>query len=332
MKSIALTLFFATAASMLLATSAPGDDGDDKAVRLIWFPRFSPDGKSLLTAHGSWEESEAGEARIFAVTDGEVQRVIKHPRGVRSVAWSSKGEFIVTGDYGGNVRTFNVKTGMELKKITKNSNAENIRLSSDDKTLVVSLGAGNIRIYDLPSYKERTNFLGVHNGGIWGMAMSPNDQLVATAGKDTFVNVFDLKKSKVVHKLKHPGEVNGVAFTPDNKYLATGCQDSSIRIFDVGTGEEEAMYRGHKNGPVTDMQFTSDGKIMASAGFDGTVKIWDTADIKNATLKKTLSGHTRPVFGVAISPDNLKLASAGWDNQVKMWDLKTGEELWTWKP
>jgi WD40 repeat protein len=330
MKSTTLTLFSATLLTILSASTAPADEPDND-VRRIWFPRFSPDGKTLVAAHGGWDNKDAGEVRLFNAKDGEVQRVIKNPRGVRSVAWSYQGTFIVAGDYGGDVRTFDVKTGKQLKRIANSKNAENVRLSSDDKMLAVSYGSGDVRIFDLPQYEERITFRAAHKGGIWGMALSPNDQFVATAGKDTFVNIIDLKKNKIIHKLKHPNEINGVAFAPDNKYLATGCLDSLIRIFDVSTGEELAKYKGHAHNTITDLAFTSDGKILASCGFDGTIRVWNTADIKDAKLKMTLSGHTGAVFGVAISPDNLWLASVGWDEQVKMWDLKTGEELWTWK-
>ena len=332
MKSIALPLFFVYAAAIVYGTTARAMDDDEKNVRLIWFPRFSPDGKTLLTAHGHWNKDDGGEARVFDAGDGTVLKVFKHPRRVRSAAWSSKGSFIVTGDYGGNVRTFELKTGKELNRIKNaNGNAENVRLSPDDTQLVVSYGSGNVRVFDLPDYSEFYTFRAVHKGGVWGMALSPNGQFAATAGKDMYATIIDLKKTKVLHKLKHPNEVNGVAFTPDNRYLATGCHDSHIRIYDVSTGEEYADFKGHTRDTVTDLQFTSDGKILVSSGIDGTVRIWDTSDLKTPKSKMTLAAHSGAAFGVAISPDNSRLATAGWDEHVKMWDLKTGELLWNWK-
>src|SRR5579872_4518277 len=128
MKSISLILFSATVATVLSGSLVRSDDGDDKVVQRIWFPRFSPDGKSVLAAHGGWDNKEGGEARLFNAKDGEVQKVIKHPRGVRSVAWSYQGTFFVTGDYGGDVRTFDLKSGKQLNKIANRSNAENVRL------------------------------------------------------------------------------------------------------------------------------------------------------------------------------------------------------------
>jgi WD40 repeat protein len=308
----------------------PADD-NPKAVHLCWFPRFSPDGSQVLCAHGNWEQKEGGEARLFSTNSGEVQHVFVHPRGVRSVAWSSKGTMLVTGSFWNGIRGFDLKSHRELFYIEKTWSAENLRISSDDKLLVVAFAIGDIRLYDLATRKETHLFFAAHDGAIWGMTLSPNDALVASGGKDNYANVFDLKTKKKVQSFKHPGEVNGVAFTPDNKYLVTGCSDKQIRAYDVATGELMGTYGGHIRGAVTDLQFTSDGKFLASAGVDGTVRIWDSSDLKNLTLKKTLKDHNNGVHGVAISPDDRYLVSAGWDEQVKMWDFKTGELLWTWK-
>jgi WD40 repeat protein len=310
---------------------APPPPSDTKVVKRVWFPRFSPDGALVLTAHGGWDKKEGGEARLLAAKDGTVRYVFPHPRGVRSVAWSPKGTLFVTGAYGAGIRGFDVKSQKELFHLAGDKSIDNVRITSDDKFLVASFGNGDVRLFDLATQKEVHHFDTVHEGGIWGMALAPNDGLLVTAGKDNFANVFDLTTRKRVHALKHPGEVNGVAFTPDSRYLATGCSDSRIRIFDAKTGERVSLIKGHERGSVTDLQFTSDGKLLASSGIDGTVHLWDTSDLKNPTEKQVLKGHTGFAFGVAISPDDRWLVSAGWDDQIKMWDLKTGEPVWTWK-
>src|SRR5436305_9027710 len=45
-------LFILTAYGATAASAAEEEKSAEKVVRLIWFPRFSPDGKWLLTAHG----------------------------------------------------------------------------------------------------------------------------------------------------------------------------------------------------------------------------------------------------------------------------------------
>src|SRR5438477_4454991 len=83
---------------------APPSPANTKVVRRIWFPRFSPDGSLVLTANGGWDKKEGGEARLYAAKDGAVRHVFPHPRGVRTVAWSPKGTFFVTGGYGFGLR------------------------------------------------------------------------------------------------------------------------------------------------------------------------------------------------------------------------------------
>lgn len=329
MKPIRLAPLLAALALLVSAPVAPADDA--KVVRKIWFPRFSPDGSLVVAAHGGWDKKEGGEARLFTAKDGKVSYVFPLPRGVRSVAWSPKGDFFVVGGYGFGIRGFDVKGQKELFHLAADQHIDNLRITSDGKLIAATFGAGDVHLYDVESRKEVHAFEAAHDGGIWGMALAPNDNLLATGGKDNFVQVFDLGTRKKLHSLKHPGEVNGLAFTPDSRHLATGCTDSRIRIFDMKTGDRVAMVKAHSGGSVTDLQFTSDGKLLASSGVDGTIRLTDVSDLKNPAEKKVLKAHTDRAFGVAISPDDRWLVSVGWDEQVKMWDLKTGEVVWMWK-
>lgn len=303
----------------------------EKTVRYIWFPRFSPDGKWLLSAHGSWEGAEGGEARMWDAADGKPKHVVKQPRGIRSVAWFPDSKSFVIGGYGGDLRTFETASGKLLHEVNLGTNIEGVCISSDASRLVATLGSGSVRLFELPSRKEIHVFKSAHKGGIWGMALSPDGKLLATAGKDTYVRIFDLTTLKKVQELPHPGEMNGVTFTPDNQRVLTGCTDGLIRVFDVTSGKPAGELKGHDRGSVTDLQFSSDGKLLASAGGDGTVRLWNTADLDHPKLQQTLREHESLVFGVAFSPDDALLASVDWNDKVLVWDLAKGAERWSWK-
>jgi WD40 repeat protein len=111
-----------TVAALCLSPGALSADGQEtqkagKAVRLVWFPRFSPDGTRLITAHGSWEAEEGGEVRVWEVETGKPKFVIPTDRGVRTVAWAPDGKSFMSGDYGGTIFVYNAETGKQTDQI-----------------------------------------------------------------------------------------------------------------------------------------------------------------------------------------------------------------------
>ena len=301
-----------------------------KPVSLIWFPRFSTDGKWLLSAHGHWDGRQGGEVRIWEVSTGKPIHVIVQPRGVRSVCWAPDSSYFVMGGYAGDMRAFDSATGKQLHEANLGTNIEGVAITYDEKRLVATLGSGSIKVFELPSYQEIQTIKSAHNGGIWGMCLSPGGKLVASCGRDTYVRIHDLTNYKKVFEFKHPGETNGVVFTPDNKRVLTGCTDGLIRVFDIESGKQVGELRGHEGGSVTDLQFTSDGKRLASCGGDRTVRLWNTADLTKPKLEQTFDGHDSLTFGVAFSPDDTLLASVDWADKIVVFDLKKGAERWSW--
>jgi WD40 repeat protein len=52
-------------------------------------------------------------------------------------------------------------------------------------------------------------------------------------------------------------------------------------------------------------------------------------DLPHPALVRTLTGHSYPVAGCAISPDGKKVVSASWDQTLKVWDLESGDQTAT---
>ncbi|HVX09980.1 MAG TPA: WD40 repeat domain-containing protein [Pirellulales bacterium] len=309
--------------------SEPRSDG--KIVHLVWFPRFSPDGKWLVTAHGSWNAPEGGEVRVWDAETGEPKFTIATDRGVRTVAWAPKGKSFVSGDWGGMLSFYDAETGQRTAEIKLPANVEVLQFSPDGQRLIAAVGNGSVHVYELPSKKELHTWKKLHRKGIWGMAISPDGKTLCTCGQDRLAHLLDMENFEVLHNLQHPADLNGAAFTIDNKYVLTGCSDSAIRVFDVETGDEVRRLLGHNRGSVTDLCFSPDGKQLVSCGMDRSVRIWDVNDIKQPKLTDTLDGSNEMVFGVAISPNGKRLAFGGWDDEIKVLDLGTKEEVWSWR-
>jgi len=172
-------------APTLAAENKKNDPQEEKTVRLVWFPRFSPDGNWLITAHGSWDSKEGGEVRVCEAETGKPKFVIPTQRGVRTVAWAPKEKFFVSGDYGGMISFYDAETGKRTDQMKVPGNVEVLQISPDGKRLMAAVGDGSVRIWELPGKKEVYAWKKLHKGGIWGMTLSTDGKTVAPAGRIT---------------------------------------------------------------------------------------------------------------------------------------------------
>jgi serine/threonine protein kinase len=152
-------------------------------------------------------------------------------------------------------------------------------------------------------------------------ALSPDGKLVASAGTDHSIKLWDFATGEERRTLQgHSGMVRFVAFSPDGRVLASAGMDRQIKLWDVATGTERRTLLGHTNG-VRSLAFSPDGGILGSGSWDRTIKLWEASTGKEI---RTLAGHTDFVKGIAFSADGAQLVSGSQDGTVRVWDLATG--------
>ncbi len=102
-----------------------------------------------------------------------------------------------------------------------------------------------------------------HDAAVNAIAYSPDGKLLASAGADNLVRIWDLANGHEVRTLAgHDAEVNAVVFSPDGKTLASGGAEPKIRLWNVADGKELRTFAGDGIGEITALVYSPDGKYL----------------------------------------------------------------------
>jgi WD40 repeat protein len=202
----------------------------------------------------------------------------------------------------------------------------------DQQTAMTPPPGGDVTYRDSPSAAARPahsparllRTLRQHTAGVRCLAFSPSGELLATAGDDHGVQLWQMPGGVHLRTITvGTRTVTGVAFSPDGQLLVTaGTGGRFLWLFDTANGTQVQKLAGHTTG-VFDVAFSPVGSFLASGGSDQTVRLWA---LGSASQARALTGHTGTVRSVAFSSDGGLLASGGSDQTVRLWTLPSGDQ------
>jgi WD40 repeat protein len=176
---------------------------------------------------------------------------------------------------------------------------------------------------NVPVTRPRVPFV-AHAGLVSGLALSPDGKLLASAGIDGRVRLWDVSgpAAKELGTFPRAGtEFQSVAFAPDDEYVVAGGvarNTAGVWRWDWKDGRvaEWGQYQGEKVG-VPALAFTPDGKRLAAA--IGPFVVAFKVAGRQAGAGEILKGHAAAVRAVAWSPDGKRLGSGGESGQILVW-------------
>ena len=167
----------------------------------------------------------------------------------------------------------------------------------------------------------------------WSIASDPRGSTVAVSGKDSRIQMVDLKQQKVVRTLEgHTDGVTFVRFDPAHR-LISASDDATIRIWDPDAGKLLETVPAHRS-LINAFAISPDGKWLVSVSSDKTIKLWELPGvIWKKDIATTENSGAAIAFLVGDSKSFLVSDWSGWlylyQGEAPDWKLRQKFRLGT---
>ncbi len=261
--------------------------------------------------------------KSFAQNIPELKVNTTHAESVNAVAFSSNGQFALSGSNDKTMKLWEPVSGREIRTFTGHTQGvTSVGFVPGGKQLVSGSWDKTLRLWDMATGKEIKTI--DYGNAIMSVHVSPDGKRVAAGGSSGLILIWDLATAKEIMRLEgHTGVVNKILFHPDKKHLLSAGTDNELKLWDISLGKPVRTYKGHTN-QVTVFDISPDGKLMLSGGMDNTVILWD---IFSGKQLKVFNKFGNNIASVKFSPDGKTFFTSAKFEAIKLWDVATGYEL-----
>lgn len=281
----------------------------------VSFLIFSPDGEKLAV-------STNASISIWNINTKQLLTTFEDPdqaEALRSIAFSPDGQYLACYSSNKkillwNLQNKNIETTLSYEKFSDFT--FDITFSPDGKQLISATGKQLI-LWDLNA--ETYTLLNGHTNNIWSVVFNAAGTLLASAGKDKMICVWDIDKCKKVGEFKtNNSDIRSLAFSANGKILVSGGgQDHSIYLWDVEHQKSIITLTDHVSFAQA-LTFGSNDHYLMAAN-DGDIYFWDMQSLSY----QNLPGHPAAICHVSFSSDKKSLISIDAQSISYTWDIQT---------
>uniref|UniRef100_N1QTR7 Uncharacterized protein n=1 Tax=Aegilops tauschii TaxID=37682 RepID=N1QTR7_AEGTA len=201
--------------------------------------------------------------------------------GGSDVVLSSDGQFALSGSWDGELRLWDLSTGLTTRRFVGHAkDVISVAFSVDNRQIVSASRDNTIKLWNTLGECKYTigGDMGGgegHTGWVSCVRFSPNIQqpTIVSGSWDKTVKVWNLTNCKLRSTLAgHGGYVNAVAVSPDGSLCASGGKDGVTLLWDLSEGKR--LYQLEAGSIIHALCF-SPNRYWLCAATEESVKIWD---------------------------------------------------------
>jgi WD40 repeat protein/uncharacterized caspase-like protein len=321
--------------------------GVDKTVRIwnvsqptylesggIYSVAFSPINSNIFATAGFdgkirlWLQSKSDNSKELIYT------LSGHQSTINEIKYSADGKILASVSADKTIKLWNTESGKLIETFQGHQAVINsIVLSNSSKqgkTILISGDEnGIIKLWQLENNTAKLikNLTG-HTDSVKTVAISPDNQYLASAGYDKTIKIWNLEGKLLQNINAHDLAITDLQFTSDGQTLASASWDNTIKLWQVQTSGKInptplKTLSGHQDGVIS-LLISKDGKLLVSASADRTIKLWQTQD---GSLIKTLQGHVSQINSIAFSNNEQSIISTDEQQGLFWWNLELNNLL-----
>jgi len=307
---------------------------------LLMDGEISPDGQTFAIGAGGstvrldlrgllvlYDTKTGTEIRRFGV-DG-----VAHTSSTSSVRFNPDGQTILSADWSGEIKLWDMSNGTLLWSVEGVTSAVNsVEFTPDGSAFIASSDEGDVVWVDSTTGVITRRY---SLGAPVKKAIFTRDTgrfLACLADESSSVLLVDVETGETLHRLVGQSSVClALAVAPDNLTVVSGHGDGNIFLWDLTNGQIIRRFTGGL-GRITELSFSNDGETVFSGSFVGaaqslTILLWDVA---TGEPYRRFTGSPNPVDALDLSTDGRTLLAGSYNGSAWLWRIDNLTELIDW--